>query len=135
MAVLKGTSLLDIPNYEGHYQVSNQGEIYSLKKNKKLFTRVHTKGYLEVELFKNGKGKIFKVHRLVALAFLGNSDLQVNHIDGNKKNNCVDNLEWVTPKENQQHAIKNGLFRKAGSRDNLGRFIKSTKNKNDGVLL
>ena len=60
----------------------------------------------------NGDKKRCYAHRLVALAYIPNEDknkTQINHIDGNKINNCVDNLEWVTPQENQQHALKSEL--------------------------
>lgn len=115
------------------YQVSDLGNIKSLKWGKEIILKpkVTTKGYLEAHFRINGKDKIFKVHRLVAMAFIPNPENkpQVNHIDGNKLNNRVDNLEWATNGENQKHAYKNGL-QKSGriQRDRLGR-IKSSKNK------
>ncbi len=62
-------------------------------------------------MFKNNKKRRCKVHRLVAQAFIPNIDnkLEVNHIDGNKENNCINNLEWTTSSENMQHAFKTGL--------------------------
>lgn len=63
---------------------------------------------MTVNLCKNGKSNTKRVHRLVASAFLGESDLQVDHIDGNKLNNRLDNLEYVTPQENTNRAWKNG---------------------------
>lgn len=68
-------------------------------------------GYHCITLFKNGKAKGYKIHRLVAEAFIGpqpDPTYQIDHIDGNKANNHVSNLEWVTPKENTNRAIKNG---------------------------
>lgn len=103
----------DIKNYENKYQVSNSGRIKSLKKDIILKPSVHYKGYLEVKLYKNNSSKVFKIHRLVASAFIPNPENkpQVNHIDGNKQNNCVDNLEWNTQSENQLHAFRNKLNR------------------------
>ena len=85
----------DIPNYEGIYEISN------------------FKGYLQVGLSNKGD-KTFRVHRLVALTFIPNpyNLPQVNHKDGNKKNNCVDNLEWISNYDNMQHAVKLGLTKR-----------------------
>lgn len=72
---------------------------------------VDDKGYHKVTLFNNGKRHYWKVHRLVAIAFVANTDGKphINHIDGNKLNNCPDNLEWVTSAENNRHAADTGL--------------------------
>lgn len=112
-----------IKGYEGVYQVSNLGNVRSLNyrrtgniKNLELDT--HSQGYKIVYLHSNGKREKFRVHRLVALAFIKNKlgKKYVNHIDGNKSNNSVSNLEWVTSSENQLHAYKNGLkYRNADS--------------------
>lgn len=107
----------DIPGYEGLYQVSNYGNVRSLNYNKQignvkeLKQKLRSNGYLEVHLSKDSKRKYFLVHRLVAEAFLENPYLlpQVNHIDGNKSNNYVSNLEYVTNSENQKHAYDTGL--------------------------
>lgn len=74
-------------------------------------------GYMQVKLYKNKKSKSFRVHRLVAEQFILNTykKPEVNHIDGNKRNNFVDNLEWVTRKENEQHAVKHGLHNYQGA--------------------
>lgn len=105
----------DIPGYEGLYQVSNLGNILSLnyKKTHKPHTLKHCisrDGYHRVNLCCNGVRKWF-VHLLVAKSFIPNplNKPQINHIDGDKDNNCVSNLEWVSGKENIQHAIRNGL--------------------------
>lgn len=110
----------DIKGYEGLYQVSNLGRVKSLD----TIDRLHRKhksnikhqcnngnGYLIVNLKHNGKQKNHLVHRIVATTFLENPDnkREVNHKDGNKQNNCVDNLEFVTRSENIKHAFKMGL--------------------------
>lgn len=114
----------DIENFEGMYQVSDMGRIRSLARTKvlsngrkltireKILTgHIDTKGYLQVELRKDGKRNISCIHRLVASAFIENPERkeQVNHKDGNKRNNAVENLEWVTCEENIHHAWKHGL--------------------------
>ncbi len=104
--------------------VSDNGDIYTMnhtdkrcngrcdnRKGKLLKPSIDKYGYKKVVLTKNGKRKTYTVHRLVAMAFIPNpySKKTVNHIDGNKLNNCVDNLEWATSKEQKEHAIKHGL--------------------------
>ena len=95
----------DIQDYEGLYQVSNQGRVKS--KNGILHLNTNTYGYKHVTLSKNNKQKTVVVHLLVAGAFLDNplNKPQINHKDGNKENNTVANLEWVTQIENNRHAI------------------------------
>lgn len=107
----------DIPGYENHYQVSDMGNVRSLNflgHKGVIHLLKQTKsydGYLRVPLTLNGTKRTLSTHILVAKAFIPNPEKkpQVNHIDGNKENNCVHNLEWVTGKENIQHAIRNGL--------------------------
>ena len=114
----------DIKNYEGIYQVSNLGRIKTLDKyvnclyeqkrlikSREIKTFKNNSGYYIVSLYQNNKSKKFLVHRLVAEAFIPNlnNKKEVNHIDGNKENNCVENLEWVTAKGNILHATKNKL--------------------------
>ena len=113
----------DIEGYEKLYQISNFGNIksldrYIINKNgekqyfpgKYLIQRLND-GYLRVTLSKNNKQRTFRVNILVAKAFIPNPENkpEVNHIDGNKENNKVDNLEWNTRSENELHAYKNGL--------------------------
>lgn len=121
----------DIPNFEGYYQASNLGNIRSVDriskgrwsdnyfyKGKTLLPKKTRLGYLHVVLVK-GYGKRYNksVHRLVASTFIENVDEkpQINHIDGNKLNNNISNLEWVTPSENIRHGYSNGLHLKGES--------------------
>ena len=101
----------DIKGFEGLYQVSNYGKIRNSRNNKLLKTQKDIKNYVVITLKNKEKKYTLKVHRLVAQAFVENSlnKPQVNHIDGNKENNFVDNLEWVNNSENQYHAYKTGL--------------------------
>lgn len=100
----------------GNYEVSNFGNVRSLNygntdKIKKIKPLMDTNGYLKVNLYKNKKLYRKLIHRLVATAFIPNLDNkpQVNHIDGNKQNNAVSNLEWCTRIENIQHSWETGL--------------------------
>lgn len=100
----------DITGYEGEYEISNLGRVWSRKNNILLQLNYTLNSYATVTFWTKGatKGKCFLVHRLVAIAFLSTPPSpkhQVNHIDGNKANNRVENLEWTTPQENTQHAI------------------------------
>ena len=99
----------DVPGYEGLYQVSNLGRIIRCGRIRK--PKKDHSGYLVVSLYKEATGKEYKVHRLVAIAFLPNPEgkRSVNHIDGDKENNRVENLEWVTHSENMKHAYATGL--------------------------
>jgi hypothetical protein len=96
----------DIEGYEGVYQVSNLGRVKSLKFGKEKIFKTHfnQKGYCLVTFtISIGKSDCFTIHRLVATAFLGKSDLHVNHINGNKQDNRVENLEYVSNRENNTH--------------------------------
>lgn len=112
----------DITNYENLYQISNLGRVRSvdrlikqyghkrqyerLMKGKILKLHKQNGGYMLATLTKDGKEKKMLVHRLVAQEFIPNpqNKEQVNHIDGNKQNNCIDNLEWCTQSENVKHS-------------------------------
>lgn len=103
----------DIPGYEGLYQVSNTGLIYSLRLNKVLSLKPQKSGYVPVQLRKDGRGKHTRIHCLVMLAFVGPSELHVNHKNGIKTDNRLENLEYVTRSENLRHAVR-VLGRKLG---------------------
>jgi len=109
-----------IPDTEGLYYASQSGEIWSSPKSggsqshdgKILKPQYSKDKYQQVTINIAGKRMTKTVHRLVAITFVDNKDgkPQVNHIDCDKNNNSVENLEWCTAKENTNHAIKNGLI-------------------------
>ena len=111
----------DVVGYEGLYQVSNLGNVKSveremqnyrgnkfIKVSKPIGKFINKYGYIRVTLYKNGIPRPFTVHRLVATAFIPNPMglKDINHIDFNKKNNNIENLEWCSRSYNVKHAIK-----------------------------
>lgn len=112
-----------IPEFEGLYEVSNYGRVRSIdrtvksSKNRVQFLKgrlkkasLSTSGYFKVCLYKDNKNYNKYIHRLVMLAFSSDKERDtVNHIDGNKLNNHISNLEWATFKENNNHAYLTGL--------------------------
>lgn len=104
----------DVVGYEGIYQVSNLGYIKRVSGDSRTMPRKILKpcgngrGYLYVVLYRDHKRRQIAVHRIVALAFLPHKqeETEVNHIDGDKHNNNLENLEWVTPSENAIHAVR-----------------------------
>jgi hypothetical protein len=129
----------DIIGYEGLYQVSNLGRVKSLSRKiryinhynnqeyfrltkEKIISIGKTRGYNSINLSKNGIHVTCRLCRLVAIHFIENKENKsdVNHIDGNKENDCVLNLEWNTKKENMQHAVKTGLWKPKKGSDNCG---------------
>lgn len=106
----------DIKGYEGIYQVSNLGRVFSVRRKLIMKPQKSGKGglgYYQVPLTVGGKKYLAFLHKLIAEAFIPNPDNKphVNHIDGNKKNNELSNLEWCTLKENSKHAYDTGLNR------------------------
>lgn len=133
----KNTQLIeiykDIPGFEGMYQVSNYGNVKSLKraitrsdgfiqhlKERILGLRIDDKGYPCVNLSKNRVSKNHKIHRLIAITFLGAQSAKqvVNHIDGCKTNNLITNLEITTYSGNTIHAFRTGLKKNKKGQDN-----------------
>ncbi len=117
-----------IPGYQ-NYECDIEGNVYSLNYNRtgkrKKMKKIKTRGgYLRVDLCKNGKTKTKKIHRLVMLTFYGESDLQVNHIDGNKTNNNLFNLEYCSAFQNMQHAYRLGLVNNTGEKHGKAKLTK-----------
>ena len=109
------------------YTIDTEGNVYSKRKHKYLKQTINKYGYCKVTLQKDKYKKMYSVHRLVAEAFIPNYNKlpQVNHIDGNKQNNHVANLEWCTAKHNMNEAVRTGLF------DNCKKIQKENAVKNN----
>jgi hypothetical protein len=134
----------DIRGYEGLYRVSNYGRIKSLGNDKKRKEKILTSfingvGYVLIKLSKEGKQYNHRLHRLVAEAFIDNplNKPEVNHIDGNKSNNNISNLEWSTRSENVQHSFNHNLkpkgeshvMAKLSNEEVIGIYFKSHEGK------
>ena len=124
------TAVYDGEIYEELYKVSNWGRIMSLNYNgtgkPRLLKPGKSKdGYLRVVLSKNKEKKTCKVHRLIAQTFIPNPEnkSEVNHIDEDKTNNGVENLEWSTPKENSNHGTRNERMRKTLTNGKLSKTV------------
>ncbi|MFZ8934053.1 MAG: NUMOD4 domain-containing protein [Bacteriovoracaceae bacterium] len=123
----------DVVGYEGFYKVSNLGRVKSINRfdvngryweSKIIKFTLDKRGYPRLTLNKNGCRSVFRVHRLVAIAFIDNpmKKPQVNHIDENKLNNCVDNLEWCTKIENIRHGTAKRVNQISLSGDFINNF-------------
>ena len=125
-----GLKCIGYPNY----RVWSDGTVTTLEGTpKSLITR--KAGYQTVHLSREGKPKHISIHRLVMENFKGPSDLQVNHIDGDKANNCTANLEYVTAKENIAHAIRTGLCNPVGESNGRAKLTKTdVRNIRDLIL-
>lgn len=103
-----------IEGQETHYEVSHRGSVYNTESEKMLTQTINNSGYPTVTLRLPDGSRSFLVHRLVAFAFIPNDvpeRNQVNHINGDKEDNRVSNLEWVTDQENKLHGLRTGLYR------------------------
>lgn len=106
---------ITILNEYQDYGATPTGHIFSRKSGtwRELKPQTDTDGYLQVRLYKNGRGRLIFVHDIIAETFIENPKRrhEVNHIDGNKKNNCTSNLEWSTRRDNMLHAHSIGLVK------------------------
>ena len=124
----------DIKEYEGLYGITTEGDVYSYKSKRFLKPVCEKNGYLRVNLYKDGKCKKYKVHRLVAMAYIPNPENlpQINHKDENKANNCLQNLEWCDAKYNSNYGTRNEKFKKPVLQYDLnGNFIKEWPSATD----
>ena len=102
-----------VPGVQSYYWISNYGRVFSDYYNEFVTPHNNHNGYIQISLMLKNGGRVFRrAHRLVMLTFRyfpGCEEYQVNHIDGNKQNCHIDNLEWATPLQNTHHAMQNGL--------------------------
>ena len=119
----------DIKNYEGLYAITPEGEVWSYRNECFLKPRANNKGYLIVGLCKDGQSKMYRVHRLVAEAYIPNPDNlpQVDHIDNDKTHNYVNNLQWITNRDN----VRKGRNKPILQYDLDGNFIREWECAND----
>lgn len=120
--IVDGEIWRDVVGYEGLYEVSNKGRVKTLlgKEGYNLKISLNKSGYYKASLSKAGKATTCLIHVLVAKAFIPNvkGKPTVNHKDGNRVNNNVENLEWATYSENLQHAYETGLRKRHYPRKN-----------------
>ena len=126
----------DIEGYEGLYQVSNIGRVKSLTTGNLKALTLFKNSYHKLVLYKHNKQSTFYIHQLVAKAFIHNPDnkITINHIDGNKLNNNVNNLEWTTYLENMTHAIKNNLINNVGESNRGSKLSESQVIEIDNII-
>lgn len=125
-----------IPGFEDYYHVSDNGEVWSVRKNRTLRPKIDRYGYPAVTLTVHGKSRYFTVHRLVALAFIPNPDCKptVNHKNEVKTDNRVSNLEWATSKENDNHGTRNSRMAHSKCRRRvIAQFTDGSEQEFDGV--
>lgn len=110
-----------IPQLEDYFEVSTLGNVRNKRTNRLIIGDVNNFGYYRVAMYVNGKQTRWFRHRLVATVFIENPQNKkfVNHIDGDKSNNTITNLEWVTQSENEKHAFRTGLKRKTNKPFNV----------------
>ena len=129
----------DIEGYENLYAISSKGRCWSYKTNKLLKEIINNDGYLRFSLFKDGKQKRYLVHRLVAKSFVDNPNQypEINHINENVKDNCVENLEWCSYKYNCNFGTRNERAGKAISKSmtNNKKISKAVCAYKDGELV
>lgn len=123
----------EIKGYEGLYEVSSEGRVKSLGRKPGIMKPGLSRGYLKIGLVKDGIKSMFRIHRLVAGAFIPNPDdkPEVDHIDGDRKNNRVENLRWMTHKENNNNPVTVQRKREAskGNKACLGKHWKTIQGK------
>lgn len=136
---MKHTSetFLSVPGYEGLYEVSNKGNVKSLRRGKLMKKFISNVGYEIISLIKDGKQKTFYVHRLVALVFIPNplNLPEINHKDEIKINNCVDNLEWCDRKYNLNYGNYGSNLSKTLLEVGINRKPVACYNKKTGELI
>ncbi len=137
----------DIKDYEGLYFLDDKGNVFSYPKKtrkdiRQIYPSLLKSGYWAIDLCKDGKVNKYLLHRLMALTFLDNSESkpQVNHINGIKTDNRIENLEWNTRSENQKHSIKIGLRTTIGEKNSQSKLTEQDvldirKSKEKGSIL
>lgn len=125
----------EINGYEGKYQISNFGNVRGIKKNL-LKCHINNWGYYAISFLYKNKRKTHLIHRLVAEHFIKkiNGKFYINHIDGNKLNNTIGNLEWVTHKENVNHAIEIGLTNDRNLKNSKRMKRLNSENSHNAIL-
>jgi hypothetical protein len=126
-----------LPGRENQYKISPDGIVWSFKPkgllaNRQMTTHIQPNGYVHLVLRTGSRTtgdricKTYLIHRMVALAYIPNPDNKkyINHINGDKTDNRVENLEWCTAKENIDHAIRTGLFKPPDGTDYTGKLMK-----------